>query len=373
MFRRWMSCLPALLLAMAVAACDRHEVVVCPARAPSNLTACEAPIPQWLSRVEKLASDSERGIAGLDFDNDGNVDVGIWYGRGFGVEPGRGDGTFGAIVRTSLIDGNYGGVADIDMDGIIDLVTFTFDEINIWPGMGDGHFSATPARVPAPEVSQVRLADLDGDKQIDVIVASERRGIVNVLRNSGGGTFETTQTLSSGHPYSVAVAHVDCDERLDLLVATLDREIRVYWGEGAGRFVSGPSTKASVNLMTPADIDADGRTDLAVVDGPGLLVVLFGSGDGEFVVDSIGSIAGIDVATSLDVAPFRCAGHNDVVAQAGPNLVMLPSKIGREFLPVHRTPLGGNSGRSAVADFDKDGRPDITVGRYIFVEVLLGK
>jgi hypothetical protein len=66
----------------------------------------------------------------------------------------------------------------------------------------------------------VVAADVNGDNEIDIIVANYASNNISVLLNIGNGTFTAQMTYSTDSgPYSVAVADVNGDNKPDIIVA----------------------------------------------------------------------------------------------------------------------------------------------------------
>ena len=120
---------------------------------------------------------------------------------------GNGDGTFQTPV-TYGTSGLYAGslaVADINGDGKLDLIVTDQCESNsicntgflaVLLGNGDGTFqSPLTSAVPSPQsVSQLILADLNGDGHLDVASGAGNF----LLLGNGDGTFQTFQHLGAG-------------------------------------------------------------------------------------------------------------------------------------------------------------------------------
>lgn len=73
-------------------------------------------------------------IVVADFNNDKKLDFAIMSGGGFAVFLGNGDGTFGAALATSVLNGGIAGSADFNGDGKLDIAAGT----GILFGNGDG-------------------------------------------------------------------------------------------------------------------------------------------------------------------------------------------------------------------------------------------
>jgi hypothetical protein len=148
-----------------------------------------------------------------------------------------------------------------------------------WPQPGTAPLAFTRRAMTIPgmpgtaAVSHVRLVDLDGDGQLDVLGTDMRQGLVfSGNPTSAGGAL--AEIASIPHPAHVTLADVDKDGVQDLLVAEMGEFFpadhakgAVIWMRGLGKgkygafWLDGWPRVASVD---PADFNGDGRIDLAV-------------------------------------------------------------------------------------------------------------
>ena len=248
----------------------------------------------------------------------------------------------------------------------------------------------------------VAIADLNGDGKLDLVVANEQQsksdsqGSISVMLGKGNGTFHAAVNYSSGgeSAYSISIADVNGDGKLDLIVANgcfgsdcSTGSVGVLLGNGNGTFkkvVTYRSGAASVfgAHVAVGDLNGDGKLDLAVANtGPGcgngcpegLIGILLGNGDGTFRkaktyrtggFDAIGWVAIADVngdkKPDLVVANY-CATECSYPPVEGSVGVLLGKGNGT-FAAVKTYLSGGDGAVSvAVADLNKDGRPDILV------------
>ncbi|MCK5252923.1 MAG: VCBS repeat-containing protein, partial [Thermoplasmata archaeon] len=140
-------------------------------------------------------------------------------------------------------------------DDLVDLVFANslsggFSEVDsyiYWGNTGSG-FDATPLGLPTSGAEDVKVADLDGDNDLDIVFAnfwdnSQRHEVDSfVYLNGGGGGFSSTPDvrLPTVGATGVAAADLDGTGRLDLVFAcqqnatTYNASSRVYLGGGSG-------------------------------------------------------------------------------------------------------------------------------------------
>src|SRR5688500_10269732 len=128
-----------------------------------------------------------------------------------------------------------------------------------------------------PETSAgVSVADLNGDGHLDVVLAKGRHWPLHnrVLLNNGTGRFAAHDLGDTpDRTYSAAVADVDRDGKLDLVVSNNrpDRKL-IYRGDGKGGFrVTGTfgDPAWTTRYVTLADLNGDGFPDIAAANRAG--------------------------------------------------------------------------------------------------------
>ncbi len=287
------------------------------------------------------------GVALLDMDNDGDLDVYLVQ-SGRIVEPARepagnqlfrnrGDGSFENVTDDSgAEDRGYGmGVAtgDYDNDGDVDLYVTNVGRNTLLRNEGNGRFvDVTDEAGVGGDLwsSSAAFLDYDADGDLDLFVcnyihwsvAGERQctdaagapdycGPLEYLaptkdtlyRNNADGTFtdvtnELGISMAVGNGLGVAVGDYNNDGRLDIFVAN-DGVEDVLWINGAdGRFVNQALTmgcardeagqaKGGMGIGS-ADIDDDGDLDLLIVNLRGETDSLFRN-EGSYFADITGA------------------------------------------------------------------------------------
>ncbi|MEO7649099.1 MAG: VCBS repeat-containing protein, partial [Bryobacteraceae bacterium] len=180
-------------------------------------------------------------------------------------------------------------VGNFSPDGLADLVvTFGAEDALILLSKGDGEFERA-SRIPGTAGSRsVVTADfnLDGISDLAFTTGSFGAG-VRVLLGMSGGTFTPAASYDfDGFAGAILTADFNGDGKPDI-VANLGSSAAVLHGKGDGTFepakiIAGPPAgTGAYNAMAAGDIDGDGKFDLVVATGRGV-ILLPGNGDGTF-------------------------------------------------------------------------------------------
>lgn len=174
-----------------------------------------------------------QGVVATDFNNDGHLDLMVlqagWNGSTF-LLPGDGTGGFG--WTSSLFHGFSApamAIGDLDRNGWKDVVTVTDSASShgyallrvalMGPGGGFSSIGGSADSIGS-EPTDVLLADLDGDGNLDAAVACRSVNAVSVLRGHPNGTLSDRVDYGvADGPVSLAAADLDGDGAPELLVA----------------------------------------------------------------------------------------------------------------------------------------------------------
>jgi hypothetical protein len=313
---------------------------------------------------------------------------------------GVGDGTFraGGSYGTPG-EGAHVAIADVNGDGKLDMLaagcdfTCSTGVVTVRTGNGDGTFPSGPYVFGTGGTfpSSLAVADVNGDGKRDLVVANcgagcSDGGTVGVLLGNGDGTFQTAVTYGTGGvgADSVKIADVNGDGKLDVLVAnicgnttcSLPGTVGVMLGNGDGTFqtaVAYGSGGYYARSVAVADVNGDGKLDVLVANScgnttcslTGTVGVMLGNGDGTFqsvVPYSVGQFS----LAAIAVVDVNRDGKRDLVVTGDSVLVLLGNGDGTFQAPVAYG-TGGVGARSvAVADVNGDGRPDVIVANACF-------
>ncbi|HEV8632470.1 MAG TPA: VCBS repeat-containing protein, partial [Thermoanaerobaculia bacterium] len=239
------------------------------------------------------------GVALLDYDGDGDLDLFLPQGRQLPLSGGKPGGGGGRLLRndaqvgedgatatgfvdvtakSGLVADGYGigvAVGDFDGDGAPDLLLANLGEDRLWRNRGDGTFAdVTP---PALRRSSWSIGgtffDADGDGDLDLYVVDY------VEPTPGVKCFAE----SSRPDYCGPAAYRPLAGRLlrNDGSASATRWADVSVASGVGK-VTAPGLGVVV-----ADLDSDGRLDLYVADDGAPNLLWHGRGDGTFAEEGL--------------------------------------------------------------------------------------
>ena len=281
-------------------------------------------------------------------------------------------------------------IADVNGDGRLDVVVANENSntVGVLLGKGDGTFqSAVTYGSGARSPISIVVADVNGDAIPDMVVANVcgitcSSGAVSVLLGNNDGTFQSAVSYGSGGslPWSVAVADLNGDGRLDIVISNQgDNTLGVLLGKGDGTFqpavAYGSGSNSFTSTVVIADVNADAKSDLVVADGcdsyptcaNGTVGVLLGNGDGTFQAAAV-YFSGGSEATSLAVADVNGDGKPDLVVgnnclSCGDSTVsvQLGNGDGTFEAAVAYILTLSVTNAVAVADVNGDGKPDLLV------------
>jgi hypothetical protein len=191
----------------------------------------------WFEDSGQQLGTNTEGLALGDLDGDGDLDA--YFGGGCGVRDmvylNDGAGSFTNSGQKLNNGGNASSVelADLDSDGDLDAFVAIGDSCNggrgsqpdrVWLNDGTGKFTDTGQRLDRSLGQEADLGDLDGDGDLDAIVANGLIIFGNVVEqansvwlNDGSGVFTLGQELDQDATNGVALGDIDGDGDLDAL------------------------------------------------------------------------------------------------------------------------------------------------------------
>ncbi|MCL5998039.1 MAG: VCBS repeat-containing protein [Chloroflexi bacterium] len=242
-------------------------------------------------------------------------------------------------------------LVDINEDGNLDFVTANGRWNKFATLLGDGRGRFTPGPITRLRSGQayysVAFGDIDGDGHLDVVIATSgmvpgpRDGRLVTRRGDGTGAFKNAlgpPLIVSSDPRIAALAHMNSDQHLDVVISHSSNRLSVLLNDGNGAFTPAPASPyilgAPAFAVVVADVNRDKKADL------------------------------LAATVNNQLPPF----DSSVTVLLGD---------GRAFVPAPGSPFRAGPGayNLAVGDVNKDGKLDVAASSFEgnAVTVLLGR
>src|SRR6185369_14775501 len=229
-------------------------------------------------------------------------------------------------------------IADFNRDGILD-VAYSYPccenfssggGVIVKLGTGAGNLGPdVPYEFGQNDLAEFKTADLNGDGWLDLMVADVFYSSINVFLNNGDGTFYYPGKVGLGGTYSGSFTLDDFnhDGKIDLAEigcgglngGGASCTLNIGLGDGTGlNFApsqSIPLAGSSFNLQS-ADINGDGKLDFVFARGS-VGVILWGRGDGTVSGPTYLRPSTTDPVDAVAVADFNNDGRLDLTLLSG--------------------------------------------------------
>lgn len=303
-----------------------------------------------------------------DFNGDGKLDFISSQGAINQVYIGQGDGTFTLGVTLPIAAAfMYDGLAaDLNQDGKLDFVTTdsVSNTVVIYHGNGNATFQAgISIATGLAQTRPVRAGDINGDGLLDLVAGDAFVTGASIILNRGSGQYATATTQALNQSFELA--DFNQDGYVDFLAAQTNPKI--YFGSSSGTFSQSPSiTLASTgfNRVSTADINGDGNAD--IIGWASGLSVALGDGKGGFG-SFTSSLTQFNYNPDVPVFnDFNGDGHLDAALYTYVNTIdVFYGKGDGTFSARNSYSTGAGSGAGmSSGDFTGDGVTDLLAGNY---------
>jgi hypothetical protein len=153
-----------------------------------------------------------------------------------------GSGNFTASgQRLGETDSTAVALGDLDRDGDLDALVGVESGAVVWINCGrmqdgqEGTFTISGQEFPGVQVKAVFLSDLDGDGDLDALIAGIRKAVI--WWNDGRAGFSRSrQYFHYSKRHGLAIDDFNGDGRADIFAAKYSSDYRVWINQGNGTF-----------------------------------------------------------------------------------------------------------------------------------------
>ncbi len=330
----------------------------------------QTPFPD--ARRDYLTEASLRTLGIGDLNSDGRLDLATSTAAFLG----RGDGSFDSPVSTPPLLALLHATSDSHWDYIGASGTGSEPKISVYPGRGDATFdSAIVSSIPFTP-HRIETVDCNGDGIPDLVLTESQQGPsrIAILLGDDSGAFRIAGEPLRGLAF--AFADLNSDGRTDVARIAENRDLETLLGKGDGTFES-PVKMGKVfpkSLLALADLNDDGNSDLIIVSGT--IAVLAGKGDGTFfpLFSSVPATPGFSRSVLID--DWNGDGRTDVIVKSEVLLsVYLADSAGRLQTGRHNDLGLYAEGTVEVGDINGDGVLDVVAANLTgsAIAVALGR
>lgn len=186
------------------------------------------------------------------------------------------------------------------------------------------------------QISQLRVADLDGDGLNDLVVVNNARSRINLLYNQTG---KTNLTRQAGRSFKRELNELPPDARFRIESIASEKRIA---------------------CLVVADLNGDGRPDLAYYGDPKELVVLYNQGTKGWSTPKRWPIDDGQLSpNALAAGDLNGDGRTDLILLAENYVYLLPQQADHSLGEPVKIPLSAPVKSVQVVDIDGDGRSDL--------------
>ena len=187
-----------------------------------------------------------------------------------------------------------------------------------------------------PQIGNLRVGDLDGDGLNDLVVVNSTRSKINLLYNQTGKT-NLTHRPTLARREEPNELPPDARFRIDSI-----------------------ASEKRISSLVLADLNGDGRPDIAYYGEPKELIVLYNQGSNNWSAPKRWPIDdGQLTANAMATGDLNGDGRTDLLLLSDNYVYFLPQKEDHTLGEPEKIPLSGTVKSVQVVDIDGDGRSDL--------------
>lgn len=299
---------------------------------------------------------------------------------------GGGDNPFSISFTTSFTIAT----GDLNGDGLNDVVighsgfgAGSYLSVRLQNTSSPGSFATAnllAVRNNSPEVTDLKIGDLNGDGRLDIVVATSDGDIIVYPQDPAQpGRFLSETIYRTGrHTHGITIGDLNGDGKPDIAAANggTGNGISILFHDAASPNQFLPSTKiavgpSGVGSIALGDINGDGMLDIAVtidIYAPGTIAVLLQDplSPGTFG-PPVELPPGVQ-HSNISLADLNGDGKLDIVTSTW-NLNVISVLLQDQshpgiFLSEVNYPVASQPGAIAIGDLNSDGKPDLAVANY---------
>ena len=322
-----------------------------------------------------------KSIATGDFNNDSYVDVivGSSTSNQVAVLPGNNSGKFDSMIVYAALDYSSLVVGDFNLDGNLDFIGVFSSASGAQINLGNGDFTFTTTNLSvASTVTALAAGDFNQDGILDFAIAGSGPADLYIYEGVGNGSFNLTNSfIMTGNMNDVVVGDVNGDGNLDVVVAILANNIALSIGDGLGGFAIPIIYTLPHNCYYLAleDFNNDSYDDVVVLSGTSFTDMTTMLGGISGTLNNFTTITLDDVAGRAVTGDFDRDGNLDLALQSEGRAVAILNGDGNGNFTHDKEYAIGASTRLAVDYLNGDSVLDIVASNGGFdkhISVIIG-